>query len=42
MSEQIAAIESYFAPEDISQDMEETEANQEELPITIKDFQCRK
>ena len=39
MSEQIAAIESYFAPEDISQDVEETEANQEELPITIKDFQ---
>ena len=39
MAEQIAAIESYFAPEPILQDGEEPEATEEETPVTIKDFQ---
>ena len=39
MAEQIAAIESYFAPEATLQDGEEPEATKEETPVTIKDFQ---
>ena len=39
MSEQIAAIESFLAPEPSPQEGEETEANQEDTPVTIKDFQ---
>ena len=39
MSEQIAAIESYFAPEATLQDGEELETTEEETPVTIKDFQ---
>jgi len=39
MSEQIAAIESFFAPQPVLQEGEETEANQEDTPVTIKDFQ---
>ena len=40
MAEQIAAIESYFAPEATLQDGEEPEeATEGETPVTIKDFQ---
>ena len=39
MSEQIAAIESFFAPQPSPQEGEETEVNQEDTPVTIKDFQ---
>ena len=39
MSEQIAAIESFFAHQPNPQDGEETEVSQEDTLVTIKDFQ---